>query len=192
MYIRSNLASRKVRLCEKQGYFSGSHSLVLSHTSVARAAAEWDYSIFVNQGRLLTQASVSELEQSLSRNPQDPAIRARLLGYYSNQYTPVARTARLQLLRWVIDNQPDSILLRNPIAPLGPNDIAAPNQAELGLFRDAWKIADQSHPGNARVLENSARSLEGVDLITASDYFLTVIAQALLECLVGIIPSCSA
>ena len=123
------------------------------------------YEPAVNQGRTLTPAAAQQIEASLIASLHDLHARARLLGYYSLRagQDPASRLARLRQVEWLIENEPATLLLRNPAARLQPSDFADPYSSYRESLRTAWKKQADQRPDDALVIENAWESLGGVE-----------------------------
>jgi TonB family protein len=162
-------SGRTVRVC-------GIATLAL--LTVAAAPGQ-SYRTALLEGRTLTPEAVPQLESVLKANPQDSNARARLLGYYSARAAqdPAARLARLQQVEWLVENEPDSFLLRDPAVRLQRTDFAPPYASHHDRLRNEWKKQVELHPGDAILIENAWASLAGPEFsalggaaVTAADY----------------------
>ncbi len=118
----------------------------------------------------MTAEQVAALEQELATNPENEAVRERLLVYYTvNEFCAQAirgglptapecrdrdvQTAsrRTQLILWLIDHHPESDL--NKMAMILPQ-LDGPNVYEDA--RNRWLTQVNLHPNDARVLLNAS------------------------------------
>jgi TonB family protein len=150
----------------------------LALMTVAVALAQ-SYRTVLLEGRTLTPEAVRQFETALKTNPQDLNARTRLLGYYSARagQDPAARLGRLKQVEWLIENQPDSFLLRDPAVRLQRTDFAPPYASHRDTLRNDWKKQVELHPGDPILIENAWASLAGTEFsalggaaVTAADY----------------------
>ena len=146
---------------------------------MAAAAPAQGYRTALLEGRTLTPEGVRQLETALKANPHDSNAHTRLLGYYSARVVqePAARLGRLQQVEWLVENEPDSFLLRDPAVRLQRTDFAPPYASHLDKLRNDWKKQVELHPGEAILIENAWASLAGTEFsalggaaVTAADY----------------------
>src|SRR4030095_15372016 len=74
--------------------------------------ASWDTAQLSLKGRKLSAAEAESLEQRLAANPSDLEARFILIGYYTTSREPAFKRKRAEQAFWVIENTPDSPLLR--------------------------------------------------------------------------------
>ncbi len=122
---------------------------------------------------LLTPTTVQQSELALRANPRNSDLAGQLLDFYLARYrVPSLRTARLQLILWLIDWRPDLDLLNAGHDPRGflidPDDKEAYAQT-----RQAWLVQVSRQPSNARVLANAAECLRLTDRLTAANWLKT-------------------
>ncbi len=105
-------------------------------------------------GRKLNAQAAAGLEQQLANDPQNVALRTKLLGYYSrNSYQdPAARRARNSHILWLIANKPESEVLALPYANLNMGlDKKAYEQA-----KKLWLNYLKSPTVSLKILKNAA------------------------------------
>ena len=164
------------RTCRRTGRICRIATLALMTVAVALAQG---YRTVLLEGRTLTPEAVQQFETALKTNPQDSNARTRLLGYYSARagQDPAARLGRLKQVEWLIENQPDSFLLRDPAVRLQRTDFAPPYASHRDTMRNDWKKQVELHPGDPILIENAWASLAGTEFsalggaaVTAADY----------------------
>ena len=110
---------------------------------------------------LTTVEQAAAMEQQLAVNPEDEAIRAKLLHYYGSHKLHAQRAA---LVLWLIDHHPESTLhgqLDAAIFASGPN---SPSSATFEDARARWLTQVQLHSADAQVLANASNALFGANL----------------------------
>ena len=104
------------------------------------------------KGTQLTAAEAAALEERLAANPQDLAVRARLLGYLFRQRTRGSSGAHSEHVLWFIRNLPASEVHKGAwthIVPMfDPDGYVEAKEAWLGLI--------EAEPKNAVFLEHAA------------------------------------
>ena len=105
-------------------------------------------------GRTLTAEEAESLEKQLEQNPEDIALRTKLLGYYfRTQYRNLsAREARQKHLLWLVVNLPESEVLGIPEGTLN----AILERDAYSQAKKAWLDHIQRKPAELKLLENSA------------------------------------
>jgi TonB family protein len=127
------------------------------------------YGPAVAQGAGFSASATQQAEAALKTNPSDLTTRARLIGYYSAHAAqdPAARGERLNQIQWMIENQPDTFLLRHPTVILQRADFFPPYSERLQNFRHIWQDQIDRHPNDPVLIENAVRSLGRVDVFTS-------------------------
>ena len=122
--------------------------------SLSLGAAGMHVTDLTMAGGKLNAKQAAKLEEESQRNPDDIAIRTKLLGYYfSKQYKdPSAKAARQSQILWLIENAPESEVLGVPEGLL--NKILTPDAYSKG--KEAWLKQLQEQPKNLMILKNSA------------------------------------
>jgi hypothetical protein len=102
-------------------------------------------------GRRLSTEEAKKLEEKLTNNPQDLETRFILMGYYSTQHDESFRLKKREQTLWVIQNIPDSELLRHVV-------FVQLNQHEEGFeeAKQLWLKQLDAYKGNLAVLSNAA------------------------------------
>jgi len=95
------------------------------------------------------------LEEQVVKNPHDIDSRTKLLGYYFNtgRKEPDAKSARERHVLWLIENAPDSEVLRSAYGQL--HKIIEPEGYELA--KQAWLRIISESPDNLSTLRNASR-----------------------------------
>lgn len=145
-------------------------------------------------GRKLSRAEVATLEQSLKQNnPDDPAIRAQLLGYYYHKAIPdIGKQATIQARRrhilWVIEKQPGSEIASLGEARLAPVGGALADREGYELAKALWLKQAEARKGELklRVLLNAASFLQLHDKPLAEDLLKLPGFEAQLAYLYGL------
>jgi hypothetical protein len=112
----------------------------------------------VMSGRNLTAEEVESLEKHLEQNPEDIALRTKLLGHYFRaKYRNLsARESRQKHILWLVVNAPESEVLGIPEGRLdGILERDAYYQA-----KKAWLDHIQRKPADLKLLEHSANFFE--------------------------------
>ncbi|MBK9168641.1 MAG: hypothetical protein IPM24_14385 [Bryobacterales bacterium] len=104
---------------------------------------------------------VNDLEDTLKKNPQDLAARAKLLGYYYYQWLPIgeqeARAARRRHILWVIQNRPESPVAGLYEMGLDREGSALSDPATFDAVAKAWRAQMEARGQDASVLGNAAK-----------------------------------
>ena len=103
------------------------------------------------KGRRLSTEEAAKLEEILASDPQDLKTRFTLIGYYSTRHDESFRSKKREQALWVIQNIPDSELLRHLVSVrLNPHEEGFEEAKQLWLKQlDAYR-------GNLTVLSNAA------------------------------------
>jgi hypothetical protein len=102
------------------------------------------------QGRSISAEQAAKLEEKLARDPQDLETRFTLIGYYSTRYDAAFRLKKREQALWVIQNIPNSELLRHLV-------FVRLNQHDQGFeeARQLWLKQLDVYKGNLVVLSNA-------------------------------------
>jgi hypothetical protein len=113
-------------------------------------------------GWTLNADGAAKLEAELFRNPEDLAIRIRLLSYYTQWL--ISPDARTRHLLWLIGHHPDSDIfqLRTVATSIVP-DYSGFSSPDIERARALWLQQAERYATNSRVLANAASSLAEVD-----------------------------
>jgi hypothetical protein len=103
------------------------------------------------KGRHLSTEEAAKLEEKLASDPRDLETRFTLIGYYSTRYDESFRLKERDQALWVIQNIPDSELLRHIV-------FVRLNQHEEGFeeAKQLWLKQLDAYKGNLTVLSNAA------------------------------------
>ncbi|MCA9093933.1 MAG: hypothetical protein KDA68_10630 [Planctomycetaceae bacterium] len=95
------------------------------------------------------------LEEQVAKNPYDIDSRTKLLGYYFNKgrKEPDAKSARERHVLWLIENAPESEVLRSAYGQL--HKVIEPEGYELA--KQAWLRIISESPDNLSTLRNASR-----------------------------------
>jgi len=118
----------------------------------ARQLTADDASRLTMKGRTLSVEEAARLEEKLAGDPQDLETRFTLIGYYSTRHDESFRLKKREQSLWVIQNIPDSKLLRNNVV------FVRLNQHEEGFAeaKKLWLKQLDAYKGNLVVLSNAA------------------------------------
>lgn len=108
----------------------------------------------IQKGRYLSEEAAKQLEQKLSKNPDDLSQRTKLLGYYELKSfeSDKARKKRQRHILWIIKNNPDDQIAGLPSCHLDPFiDGKVYNKA-----RKLWLKQTETFKKNTSVLGNAA------------------------------------
>ncbi len=113
------------------------------------------------QGYGISVDEASRLEESLTRDPNDLAARAQLLGYYfaaggRRLSAEAARQARLRHILWLVQNHPESELAGLPPATIDPTGHPLADQEGYEKVKALWLEQAEKHKDNPVVLANAA------------------------------------
>jgi TonB family protein len=100
----------------------------------------------------LDAAEQSRLEAALAGDPEDEAVRARLLMHYM---TTNQTEKRMELAGWLVEHHPESALHASIVT--GPPFDGDP--ALRKKYEGQWRTAASLHSGDAEVLGNAARAI---------------------------------
>jgi hypothetical protein len=102
------------------------------------------------KGRSLSTEQAAKLEEKLAGDPQDLETRFTLIGYYSTRHDGSFPLKRSEQALWIIQNIPDSELLKLTVA-------ARLNQHEKGFeeAKQLWLKQLDVYKGNLAVLRNA-------------------------------------
>ena len=118
---------------------------------------------------LTSAEEAAQMEQLLAVNPEDEAVRSKLLHYY---WAHEMHERRVSLVLWLIDHHPESALHGYQSASIFPGEGKGADFIAFGVARSRWLAQVNLHPDDARVLANAARALgEGAprkELISSS------------------------
>ncbi len=119
-------------------------------------------------GTKLTAEAAEKLAREIAANPDDPALRIKLLGYYFLQRTmqPSARDAAQPHSLWVINHWPASPAAGLPYVQI----VKQLDPSHYAEARTAWLDQMAKHPGNARIFGNAAAFLQLGDPKEAEKY----------------------
>ena len=122
--------------------------------SLSLAATAEDITVLTMEGAKLNAEQVTQLEEEIQQNPDDIAIRTKLLGYYSRKRfkDQSAKAKRQTHILWLIDNAPESAVLG---VSFGSLDIILEPSA-YGDGKKAWLKKLEEQPKNLKFLQNSA------------------------------------
>src|SRR5262249_5355791 len=89
----------------------------------------------------LEEADVAGLERRLASNPEDFAVRLKLMAYHARADRvshPEDRAKRLQLMLWLVEHHPESEILHSYAARFSPGELS-----DAGYRRaiDLWERA---------------------------------------------------
>jgi TonB family protein len=104
----------------------------------------------------------AQLEKSLQDNPDDLAVRTRLLTLYEHAKDEPTRNARMGHLLWLIQHHSNSPLFRKEITRMLPEDFTG-RDAERENFVSRWREQIQIHPDDVTVFENALANLNRID-----------------------------
>ncbi len=107
------------------------------------------------RGSPLTPEEFAQLQNQLQANPDDLAVRGRLLMYYGQQGP---RSEFVEQMLWIIQNHPESPLAVYVPAgrPLTPVD-------GLDQLKTAWEQALATHMDSPQVIFNAGRFFDSAD-----------------------------
>ena len=111
----------------------------------------------------LDETGAARLERALAGNAADAAARLQLMAYHGradNAGDPVHRAKRFRHVKWLIEHDPGSELLRSGFSHFLPKELSA---AEEQTAARLWVAAVGRDPGNAAVLWNAASFFAGLD-----------------------------
>jgi hypothetical protein len=98
------------------------------------------------QGFRMDPPTAAQAEQHLAANPDDLALRAKLLGYYF-RHSRDAVVARRAHVIWMITNHPDSAFTASPECGIQP--VFDPEGYVAGV--QAWETVQKASPDNAQI-----------------------------------------
>lgn len=116
-------------------------------------------------GRNLSPRQVAQLEGALQANPANPALRARLLGYYyskslHDEGLAATQQARRRHVLWIIQNMPGSELAALGEARLAPANHALADKTGYEQARTLWLQQTNAPRVDPRVLVNAVGFLQ--------------------------------
>ena len=130
----------------------------------------------IRQGYSITPDVAAQLEEGLTKDPEDVEARAKLLGYYfarGGRGVPAqeARQARLRHILWLIEHHPDSDLLSGSEATIDPVGHPLADADDYAKARAAWLEQTEKHKNSTAVLGNAAWFFKMPDKEIAADLF---------------------
>lgn len=124
------------------------------------------------QGWGISPDQASRLEESLSRDPNDLAAQAQLLGYYfaaGGRLSPeVLHEARLRHILWLVQNHPESELAGISEATIDPAGGPLADRAGYEKVKALWLEQVKANPNTVMVLANAAWFFKLPDKPTAA------------------------
>ena len=107
------------------------------------------------EGWKVTPAEASVMEAGLARNPEDIALRVRLISYYT-QY--ILNEPRTRHLTWLIENHPDADVFEdaNLITRTSQTGSESDYRADSARVKALWQQQVRRFPNNTRVLSHAA------------------------------------
>ena len=116
----------------------------------------------VREGERFTAAQAAEAERSLVQTPDDLDRRGRLLGFYfspaSQSLGVAARVeARRRHILWLVNHQPDSMLLVTPQATIDAGGQPLGDAEGYRQVRAAWLEQTAKSDANVNVVAGAAR-----------------------------------
>jgi tetratricopeptide (TPR) repeat protein len=120
-----------------------------------------DFARLARQGYIISADRASELEETLTKDPNDLAARAQLLGYYfvmgGGRLSPAAaRQARLRHIIWLVQNHPDSELAGLSAVTIDPASHPLADREGYEKVKALWLEQARNHDDNAVLLANAA------------------------------------
>lgn len=116
----------------------------------------------------LSPTDADNLERRLLSNPEDFAVRGRLVTYY---YRIAAREPRLKHIFWLIEHHPESELVGFSSAQISPGGGTLNDDADYRRAREIWLRQIQRKASDPLALGNAVKFFwqPGGDLGTAAD-----------------------
>jgi hypothetical protein len=111
----------------------------------------------------LETEDVQELEKRLTQNPDDFAVRLKLIAYAMREDRAgleESQRSRADLVLWLVENRPDSEILGSPYAVFQRKQLS-PDQ--LARAMKLWDSAAKARPADARVMWNAANFYSAID-----------------------------
>jgi beta-lactamase regulating signal transducer with metallopeptidase domain len=116
----------------------------------------------LEDGWSVTPREAAGFESQIARDPDNVALRIRLLSYYYQHMIP---EPRLRHIVWLIENRPDAsfFLAISDITDAAPNWTGMNYAADYARVKALWLRQAERFPRNAKVLANATAALKGVD-----------------------------
>jgi hypothetical protein len=129
---------------------------------VPRISAREAHQAILSEGWHVTNEEALKLEAQLAADPENLAIRTRLLSYYSQYMISEPRTKHLM---WLIEHHPEADLFTmNTVLTSAMVDWTGMNTGENAeRARNLWMQHEERFPTNSRVLVNAALAVRGAD-----------------------------
>jgi hypothetical protein len=138
-------------------------ALVITLLPASKARAQPDLARLARQGYDISADQASQLEESLTRDPNDLAAWAQLLGFYfaaggrHSQVSPeVARQARLRHILWLVQNHPELELAGLSPATIDPTGDPLADREGYEKVKALWLEQTEKHKDNPEVLANAS------------------------------------
>jgi hypothetical protein len=137
------------------GYVAGAFQLSPTAATVPRAEA---HRALLSAGWHVTQDEAVKLEAQLAADPENLAIRSRLLSYYSQYMIPEPRSKHLL---WLIEHHPEAdVFNMNSVVTSATRDWTGMNTPENAeRARTLWVQQAERFSTNTKVLANAAVAL---------------------------------
>jgi TonB family protein len=121
----------------------------------------------LTDGSKLSAPEAQQLEQQLTRDPEDLAARAKLIAYYFMNTIP---HPRLEHIFWLIEHHPESeIALYYSIQQISADTSPAQSQLEYERAKTLWLQQVAARGGDTRVLGNAAKFVGESDQFAEED-----------------------
>ena len=111
----------------------------------------------------LEESDVARLEQQLAANPDDFPARLKLMAYHQRAdraIHPEDRAKRIRHALWLIEQHPDSEILRSGVAQFARGDLSSTDYQRAAAL---WDAAARARPGDAAVEWNAASFFRALD-----------------------------
>jgi hypothetical protein len=118
-------------------------------------------------GYKMSAAQAQQLEQQLTRDPEDLNARAKLIAYYFMNTIP---HPRLQHIFWFFEYHPESELAISEAARINLGNGLLNSQSDYERAKALWLDQAARHPQDTAVLANAAKFLQDADQPTAADF----------------------
>ncbi len=139
--------------------------LIVLMGSILNQSGAQDQESLAHEAGSLSPARARELEAKLAENPSDVPARTQLLGYYFLKRRDNG-AAREGHILWLIENAPESPILKSPYASLNPHL----EPEAYGKGKAAWQAHVAKQPKNLKILKHAAAYFNLHDRELAVEY----------------------
>jgi TonB family protein len=117
-------------------------------------------------GYNMTAVQAQQIEQQLTRDPENLVARAKLIAYYFMNAMP---HLRLEHIFWFFEHHPESELALSEAARINPGNGLLNSQSDYDRAKALWLDQAARHPKDTAVLANAAKFLQDADQPAAAD-----------------------